>query len=181
MKLTAAGYTLIECLVTVLLLIIVLALSAPVYQHLIARNKTSVYLNQLISAVYYARSEALARHLPVTLCKSINGQQCGGQWRDGWLIFVDPLNTGQVENPEQLLRVYQALPEGDQLTWRSSLAKNDYLQFNRLGHLRQDGSFIYCPHHTGAYSSTYAGKVVISLTGRLRIEKDKSDENNICG
>ncbi len=169
------GYTLIECLVTVVLLIVLLTWGVAGYQHLIARNKTTAYLNELVAAIYYARSEALKNHMLITICKSINGQQCGGNWRDGWLIFVDPLNKKQPENPEQILRIYQALPLVDQLSWRSSLGENDVVQFNWLGNMRQDGSFIYCPQQ----AKQYAGAVVISLTGRVRIDKDGVDKS-IC-
>jgi type IV fimbrial biogenesis protein FimT len=169
------GYTLIESLFSIMLLITLLTLSAAAYQYLIARNKTTVYLNTLVTTIHYARSEALKRHLPVTVCKSNNGRQCNGQWRDGWLIFVDPHNKIQPENLEQIVRVYQALPAGDQLIWRASLHKNDFLQFNALGNLRQAGTFIYCPQR----HQQYAGAIVISLTGRVRVEKEGLDKT-VC-
>lgn len=169
------GYTLLECLLTLMLTMLLLTMGVTAYQHLIASNKTTVYLNQIVTTIYYARSEALKQHLPVTICKSNNSQQCNGNWQDGWIVFVDPHNKMQPESAQQILRVYHALPQGDHLSWRASLHKNDALQFNALGNARQDGTFIYCPHN----NKQYAGAVVISLTGRVRIERENIDKT-IC-
>jgi len=171
-----SGYTLIESMLTVMLLITLLTVSVISYQHLIARNKTAAYLNKLVTSIQYARSEALKLRLPITLCKSKDGQRCDGQWRDGWIIFVDPSNKLQPENAQQILRVEPALPSGDQLIWRSSLHRNDFIQFNALGNVRQDGTFIYCPHN----NKEYAGAIVISLTGRVRLESEPANKA-LCG
>lgn len=165
------GYTLTECLVTVLIVCILLMIGISAYQHIIARNKTSAYINELAVAMRYAQSQALKNHMAVTLCKSANGQTCGGHWRDGWLLFLNPDNKEQPDMAGQILRVGAALPQGDQLYWRSSLGKNDFLQFNALGQLKQDGSFTYCPKG----NPQHAAALVISLTGRIRIDKQDVD------
>lgn len=171
----ANGYTLTEYLVTLLILAILLMIGIPAYQYIIARNKATAYINGLVVAIHYAQSEALKRHVPVTLCKSADGQLCGGEWRDGWLVFLNPDHKEQPKTHEYILRVGQALPTGDQLHWRASLGKNDFLQFNALGNLQQDGRFIYCPHQ----HAQYATALVVSLTGRLRID-DRDVDKTLC-
>ncbi len=160
------GITLIECLMTILLSGVLLTLGIVGYQHLIISNKTTVYLNELVTTLHYARHEALTRRLPVTVCHSSDSLHCSGAWRDGWLIFINPLNKMQPESGEQILRIYHALPKGDQLSWRSSLNKNDAVRFNAMGSARQAGTFTYCPQGR----QRYGGAVVLSLTGRVRIE-----------
>jgi len=164
---TTAGYMLIEGLLTILLLAILLTLAAPAYNYLIADTQATTSINDLVAAINYARNEAIKRHQVVTLCKSADGQKCGGNWRDGWLIYTD----------DQRLRVYPALPVQDHLIWQSSLQHDDYLQLDALGGARQDGTFTYC---SGANPSTI-NKVMVSFTGRVRVTTEKNDpENSVC-
>ena len=158
------GFTLIELVIVLTLISLLLILVVPGYQALIANSRTTSGVNQLIAAINYARSEAVKRRSIVTLCSSQNGQQCGGLWRNGWLVFVDKTANGQITTSNNILRTYNALPPGDELTWSGSLAKQ-YLQMAPSGGTYgQAGTFVYSSHK-------HQGIVKVSQTGRVRIEK----------
>lgn len=158
------GFTLIELIIVLILISLLLILAVPAYQALIANSRVTSGVNQLVASINYARSEAIKRQSIVTLCSSQDGQQCGGLWRNGWLIFVDKAATGQITTSNNILRTYNALPAGDELIWSGSLAKN-YLQMTPFGSTHgQAGTFVYSSHKQQII-------VKVSQTGRVRIEK----------
>lgn len=157
------GFTLIELLVVLVLVTVLIGFAVPTYRSLVASNRVLTQVNQVITAVNFARSEAVRRHMVVTVCPSANGQNCAGKWRDGWIVFTDQKATGKFAPGDQLLRVYSAIPVKDQLEWRGSRSSG-YLQLSPTGGTHgQQGTFIYC-----ASASKIPQVIIISQTGRIR-------------
>jgi type IV fimbrial biogenesis protein FimT len=61
------GLTLIELLVVIALVAIVLALAAPSFADLIARQRVRSYTDGLVTDIAFARSEAVSRRQPVRI------------------------------------------------------------------------------------------------------------------
>ena len=61
----------------------------------IENSRMSAGVNEFVAAVQLARSEAVKRRLPVTLCRSSDSTSAtpscgtGAAWQDGWIVFVD--------------------------------------------------------------------------------------------
>lgn len=112
------GFTLVELMVTVAILVILLAIGVPAMQGFLAQRQVAAKGDALASAMRYARSEALKRALPVSMCRTSNPDSttpaCAAQggandWNTGWLIFVDSNGDGNLDANELLLKVQQAL------------------------------------------------------------------------
>jgi type IV fimbrial biogenesis protein FimT len=162
------GYSLVELLVTLLILVILSSLAVPAYRNFVTENQLTSQLNLLAGAIEYTRAEAIHRHIICTLCKSQDGKRCDGLWREGWIVFADRQSSGQVVSEDEILRVYAGMPSGGDLTW-SGTRSNDYLQFMPTGSTRgQSGTFTYFPR---VLHKNIWGKIIISQTGRVRIEK----------
>ncbi|MDP5136982.1 GspH/FimT family pseudopilin [Rheinheimera baltica] len=101
----AAGYSLIELMTTVLVLIIVTTIAIPNYISLLNNNRLTSQANELLAAVTLARAEAIKQNENMVFCHSTDGANCsappGTGWV-GWLVHdtVDntPIATGIIQS-----------------------------------------------------------------------------------
>ncbi len=82
----AAGFTLVELLVTLVVVAVLAVVGLPALQSLVARNRLTADANRLLSALYLARSAAVERGRPVQVCASADGLHCGAGWDRGWIV-----------------------------------------------------------------------------------------------
>lgn len=144
--------------------------SIPSYQHLLARNKTAHLINHVIVAMDAARSEAIAKGQVVAFCGSQDALHCDGQWQTGQVMLMD--------RSQQILRVYPGVSAGDRFWWQGSLGSNEALKFAPTGFTAgQRGSFYYCPR---VKANQYGAKIVVSDSGRARIETDAQTLQKAC-
>ena len=115
------GFTLVELMVTLAILVILLAIGVPAMQGFLASRQVAGKADALTSAIRFARSEALKRSQSVTICQTTTADSVtptcdtgAGDWNSGWLVFVDnaPANGSYDKDKELLIEVQQALPGG---------------------------------------------------------------------
>jgi type IV fimbrial biogenesis protein FimT len=84
----AQGFTLVELMVTLLVLAILLGLAVPSFRDASLSSRLTGYSNDLVASVQVARSEAIKRNLSVTLCAaSAESSTCEDvNWEDGWIV-----------------------------------------------------------------------------------------------
>jgi type IV fimbrial biogenesis protein FimT len=105
------GMTLIELMVTLSIAAVILTLAVPSFQTLIRTSQVRTVTNGLVGVFNLARSEAIKRGWPVTVCKSSNindaSPSCNNvaSWKDGWLAFVDKDQDGVVDADDTRLQV----------------------------------------------------------------------------
>ena len=111
-----AGFTLLELMLTVALLAVVMGFGLPNMQEFVRNSRMSSSANDIISDFNFARSEAVKRRVPITLCKSQDGAACDADDSDPfnrWIIFVDDEDpaivaatdgNGDVDGAEVILR-----------------------------------------------------------------------------
>jgi type IV fimbrial biogenesis protein FimT len=91
----ARGFTLVELMVTLLVLAVLLGLAVPSFRDAALSSRLTGYANDLVASVQIARSEAIKRNATVTLCASTNGSTCAtaGGWEVGWIILAPRQET----------------------------------------------------------------------------------------
>ena len=159
----AAGFTVLELMISISIIGIILALAMSSFDDLIKRHQANEAVHDMAAIIAYVRSEAIKKSQVVTLCKSADELSCGGDWSDGWLIFVDNNKDGSRSLDEELIRTGHA-------------AQNYVLSYSAFGYtLSQNGTFKLCP---ASRNNRYARAVIISKTARTRMAKD-ADHNGI--
>lgn len=82
------GFTLIELMVTLTVLVVLIAIAVPSFDGVRLSTRLNSYATALVAGGQLARSEAIKRNAPVTLCVSADGASCStsGQWETGWIV-----------------------------------------------------------------------------------------------
>jgi type IV fimbrial biogenesis protein FimT len=167
------GFTLIEMLATIAVMTMLVTLAAPSFREMAIRNRLVTYANDLISSANFARSEAVRRGLPVTLCPSITGTRCSGRdWNTGWIAFVnaDDDNPATVDAAgEPVLRVHEAL--SDSYTMYSSAVFVNHVTYRADGSANDAGVFALC-HDADPVGS----RAVILTQLRPRVATDTDND-----
>lgn len=160
------GFTLIELMVTIAVLGILLSIGIPSYQNMVLNSRITAQANQVITALNYARSEAVKRAAPATVCSTNGGAACAlsTNWSTGWLVFADADGDGTVDAGETVLRVWPALNTGNTL----NTGKDLRVTFAASGFATGfNDTFRLCDKR----GKTEARSIVINSMGRSYVEK----------
>jgi len=153
------GFTVIELLITLLLVSVLLLIGFPAMHDLVMNNRATASVNNIVSGLQFARNEAIKNSIRVKFCKSSDHKTCGGAWRDGQIVIDS--NSGKI------YRVFPAMSSGDKLSWESSLGKDDYVEFSSIGFCEQKGTFTYYPNG----EDKYARKIIVNQGDTLHIAR----------
>ena len=111
-----AGVTLVELMITVVVLSILLGLAVPAYRSFLQNDQQWTQQNNLVLSLNTARSEAVKNDLPggVWVCSSTDGATCTNTpWEQGWI--VQPSANVFGVGAAKPLQVIGALPTGTTL------------------------------------------------------------------
>jgi type IV fimbrial biogenesis protein FimT len=113
------GFTMIELLVTIVILAILLSIAVPSFITFVQNSRLVGQTNDLVTSLNYARSEAIKRGVRVSVCSRLNNTTCSGaavfNWDTGWLVFVNPNGDAVADAGEMVLQVRQPLENGNTL------------------------------------------------------------------
>jgi type IV fimbrial biogenesis protein FimT len=111
-------------------------LALPVYADWIAESQMMNFARDLAGSMNVARSEAIKRGTRVNLCKSANRSTCaaGGDWAQGFVVYVDRDHDGQLDVAESALQVVAPASAG--ISARGNRPIADYVSYTSLGTAR---------------------------------------------
>ncbi|HET9112675.1 MAG TPA: GspH/FimT family pseudopilin, partial [Burkholderiales bacterium] len=100
-----SGFTLLELIVAMGVAAILLAISVPNFQTIFNSNRVVTVANDYMTALNYARSQAVKGGAITTICMSNNGSACTGSsgWSNGWIVWSD-LNSNGVMDTGELMQ-----------------------------------------------------------------------------
>ncbi len=167
-----AGFTLIELLMVLTVAAVLLTLAGPGFSRLIQDNRLTVTSNAIAGTLNAARSEAIAQRKIVTVCSSANGSDCGGNWGNGWISFLDENGDATRDAGDEILRHHASLPPSVSV----SLSGATDIRFTSQGFVLpgSSGTLLVCD----ARGSLHARALIVSNTGRVSVATD-SDADGI--
>lgn len=132
-------------------------MAIPGLDALARRNGEAASVNQLVSTMHLARSEAITRNAQVTVCASRDGERCAGEWHEGWITFLDA-DLDEERDPDEALLARAPPVQGLDL---HSSAFTRAMSYGADGHVGRSaaaavGEFAFC-----APGAPQARKVVI--------------------
>lgn len=180
-KKAAAGFTLIELIVTMAIAAIVLTIAVPSFLTTIQNSRLSTQINDLAADISLARSEAIKRGVRVGLCSSANPSAAtpvcssADNWSTGWVIYADDDGSGTFVNAnDTLIRIGQPAPTAVTVYTDANLG----VQYNSDGTLNSAGAiavFTACDSRGPGNGR----QIQINTMGRPRLVKG-SDATLTC-
>ncbi len=203
MKARHTGFTLIELMITIVLVALILGLGVPSFVEFSRNNRMTGAANDLLADLNLARTASVKRHVPVTICASANPMAatpaCAATNATsfaGWIVFVDDANPAVAAATdgnavfdagvgETLLRRHPLLPTG-------TTAKSDtgFVTYAASGFPEAVGSVasatrvVMCDSRGNtavAAGKSAARGISVSVTGRAGVTRSIADITTLGG
>lgn len=161
-----AGFTLVELILTLTILAIVTGLAIPAFTAVVTRNKVTGETNRFVTAINYARSEAVKRNSPVAM-RSVTEFN----WHDGWTLYEGDL-TGSMAAPgdDQIIRIFGESESG--ITLEGNTQAGTWLSFHSNGMLNEASSAVMLVCHL---NDPTTGRVITIDRGGRPISSEIAD------
>jgi type IV fimbrial biogenesis protein FimT len=151
----AAGFTIIELMVSVSVAAILAAIAVPAFRTFLQNDRLLTEQSSLVTSIDIARSEAIKQDASISICASSDQATCNGAaWAQGWIIV--PTAGG---NPVQ---VSGSLSGGNTIREQSGFTTITFLS-SGLTTLGANAQFTLCDNR-GANQARYTQ---VSVTGRV--------------
>lgn len=163
------GFTLIELLIGVSILAVLLSVAVPSFTQIVRRNKLAAQVNEYVTALNYARSEAYKRGLPISVCAAdaslTSCPTSSFDWANGWLVFADADSNGEVATSTDILQRFPSPSSG--FTFTPATSGQRYVNFRPLGAQQLDMTI----KKNGCTSGPEKRRVTVAATGRISLIK----------
>lgn len=105
------GFTIAELIIVVIIAAVLAAVAAPNLSEFVKNNTRATRVNTMVTALNYARGQAVTRNTRVSVCRSAGLVDCDGvgdgSFQSGWIVFTDGSVRGDVDGTDVVLRVFQ--------------------------------------------------------------------------
>lgn len=191
-RLQQTGMTLIEIMVTLGVVAILATVAAPSLQSMIERNQLQALTNNMVSNLYFARSEAAKRGFNVALCASDSSQNyCDTEatsFANGWIIFTDYDSNlaltnsstlfdtdgdGLLDTPEQILFISEA--PNNRFTMTSNGNPANSITYRSTGQTSPRSFSLVVTNHEQTHNLS---RIYFNTTGRVRSCMVKTGETD---
>tara|TARA_B100001540_G_C15673825_1_gene581436 strand:- start:335 stop:928 length:594 start_codon:yes stop_codon:yes gene_type:complete len=171
------GLTLIELMAVLAIMTALLTMGIPLFQATVKNNRLQAETLALRAILTNARTEALARRMPVTVCESADGESCAtdaATWSTGYIAFADQDNDRVVDDSEDVFLVRSVDAPGITLAFDGS-GSDSHLRFSPRGDsLNFSGTFILCDNR----GDREARGLLLANSGAVTVATDRDSPAN---
>lgn len=191
MKKRNRGFTLLELMATIALAAVLFGLAIPSLGNWIRDSRLTRFSNDFVTASHLARTEAIKRRVPVTICaidpNDPSSCAANGQFR-GWIVFVDEDGDWDIDAAnEEILQSYAGPPAA--VTVDSG--ERRVLSFADSGFARRRADaiaqMVVCDSRGNAVAlgdQSTARLITVAPTGRPSISRERAQisalESELC-
>jgi prepilin-type N-terminal cleavage/methylation domain-containing protein len=183
------GFTLMELMIVIALAAVILAIGTPNFREFRQNNRLTAVANDFLASVALARTEAVKRQNPVSLCASDTPSDATASCADGsftrWIVFEDANGDCERDADEPILRAEVGRNEGggstlEQRRELKAVADGGCVSIGRTGFTRDlptsASRFLFCDGRgievqPGTEQSLGRG-IILNRTGRAQITRD---------
>ncbi|NVK54630.1 MAG: GspH/FimT family pseudopilin [Alteromonadaceae bacterium] len=162
------GYTLIELMITIAVLSIVVGIVVPGARGFINHSLLSKEVNEISALSRLARFSAMEEQTNIVLCPTTNYAQCGTDWTQGKMAFVDLNGNGDRSTNETIIGATEALHSSVSVT-----APGQSILFNRRGGANVTTTLIFCDETSDADK---AMGLIINGYGKIAVAQDRNND-----
>lgn len=164
----SAGFTLLELMISLSIIVIILTMGVPSLQETLIRSRVDNFIYDLSKDILLARNHAIQYESQTVMCHLNNSNQCDGKWDAGYSLFLDE-NRDEIYQADTDKLIIQRVHHNSSDIILFSGSKE--LKYDADGHLNGlSGTFRYCPDIEN--DENYARAIVVSLSGRPRVSRD---------
>ncbi len=167
------GYTLLQLLFVTLIASLMGLIGIPSLFSMVQKEKGTAAANQIIGILNYSRSHAIAKHVPIVICPSLDGFECTKNWGNKLLIYRDINFNFVFDNSDDMRLKHVSLPVDWSIHWRA-FGNRKYIYYTAgSGEFNQNGTLELCPPKPMNTITT----IVINRVGRIRTHTRPREES----
>ncbi|MCW8924704.1 MAG: GspH/FimT family pseudopilin [Xanthomonadales bacterium] len=159
------GVTAFELMVAMAIVAILLSTGVPAVKNYTWNLRLRTAMDTLQTDLNLARAQAISHNTAMVICPAENVDDCAGtsRWQGGWMVFRDLNGDHHRQSGEALVKHAGA---SEFVDIRSSRSRS-YLRFHPNGSAPGSNiSIVFCDGR----GARYAGKILVSNSGRIRSE-----------
>ena len=169
------GLSALELMVTMTIVAILLAAGVPAFKNYGWDLRLKTAMDVLQTDLNLARGRAISHNIQTIICPATDSTDCSGlsNWQDGWIVFTDLNGDRHKQDGEPLIKYAGAI----EFLKISSSRSRSYLRFYPNG--SSPGSnitILFCDKRGAAH----AGKIVVSNSGRIRMQTGDVEATENC-
>jgi len=169
------GFTALELIITMAIVTILLTTGVPAFKNYSWNLRMKAAMDALQSDLNLARGQAISHNIQTIICPATDGSDCSRQsaWHEGWIVFGDLNGDRHKQQGEPLLKLTGNV---DLLSISSSSSRRNLRFYPNGSAPGSNASIVFCD----ARGAAEAGKIIVSNSGRIRMQREGTEPTENC-